>query len=83
MIGYPQSAQVAVNALTVVDAARISLPFAEAAADEIVGNVLYAFQPGDTNYEVVPAAAGSLTPYYGYWLYASQACTLSFPAPSP
>ena len=80
MIGCPQMAPFAVSALTVVDTSNASHTFAAAASSGIVQDPMYTFQAGDTNYEVVTGASGSLTPYDGYWLYASQPCTLVFPA---
>ena len=83
MIGCPWPGPVAVNQLTVTGPSGVASPFIDAVSSGLVGGSLYTFQAGDSAYEVIDPASGALTPYVGYWLYASQAGTLSFPALAP
>ena len=80
MVGCPQSTPITIASLTVTNSANTTQTFVSAAASGVVGNVLYTYQSGDTSYEVISDATGSLIPYDGYWLYASQPCTLTIPA---
>ena len=81
MVGGPANS-IAIASLAVTDSSNTSHSFADAASTGLVGATLYTFQAGDTAYEVEPAATGSLIPYEGYWLYASQPCTLNIPMSS-
>ena len=79
MIGCP-SYSLEVNTIDVENAAKGgSESFSNAVTDNLVGGTLYTFQAGDTAYEEVSAASGSLSPYEGYWVYALQPCTLIYP----
>ena len=79
MIGCPQSTSVALSALSVIDSTNEERSFAGAASAGVVQDPMYTFQEGDTNYEVVTGATGSLVPYEGYWMYSFAPCTLAFP----
>ena len=81
MIGCPWTSSVALSTATVLDSVNASHSTSDAVSSGLIGGSLYAFQPGDTNYEVVSATSGTMKPYLGYWLYASQACTLNIPQP--
>jgi len=80
MIGCPQITSVAVNSVSVINSSSVTNTFADAVSNGLVQANLFTWQSSDTAYEVIPYSSGNLTPYEGYWLYAYQPCTLSFPA---
>jgi hypothetical protein len=83
MISDPFDVPVAVGALQAVTTGGLVYPVG--APGSVVGDTLYSFGPSSTAYSSV--TGGSLQPFVGYWIYAFQNCTLTFPAmpgtPSP
>ena len=79
MIGCPRADPMPMSSLVVQDSGGNYHSFSDAVSSGIVQDPLYTFQPGDTAYEVVAAASSSLQPYYGYWVYTPNACTLIYP----
>ena len=82
MVGCPRATAVPMSAVTVFDAGNVAHTFGDAASSGLVENTLFTYQAGDTAYEVVDGTTGTLNAYYGYWVFASQPCTLSLPATS-
>lgn len=73
MIGDPFPAAVPVSTLTAGGASVTS--------GAVVSPTLFRYDTSTGLYAALNPATDALQPYQGYWIYATQAATLSFPAP--
>ncbi|MDQ2730917.1 MAG: hypothetical protein M3Y56_04600, partial [Armatimonadota bacterium] len=73
MIGDPFPAAVPVSTLTAGGASVTS--------GAVVSPTLFRYDTSTGLYAALNPATDALQPYQGYWIYAAQAATLSFPAP--
>jgi uncharacterized repeat protein (TIGR03803 family) len=81
MIGDPFSTAAPISEITFTpNGSSTALSFAKAVSDGIITGALFTYQSGDTAYQIL-GSAGSLTPYWGYWIWVSEDCTMSL-APS-
>jgi len=79
MIGNPRLILASVNSLNIQSKSGTET-FASAAAHGIILGTIETWQAHDTQYETQALSSASLVPFEGYWIYASEPCTLVFPA---
>jgi kumamolisin len=79
LAGNPRTAALSARTLAVALNSGATLSVGAAGTAGILDTVIYAYQPGDTGYEVIPISTGTIPAYAGFWLYSSSPCTLLFP----
>lgn len=80
-IGDPFTAAAPLSSISVVNSAGATVGLlTDAASAAVVQPTLYGFD--GTSYTALVPASDSLTPYLGYWVFASQKASLSVPAPA-
>ena len=82
MVGDPFPAEEPISATSITPTGGATQSFAAAVSNGLIEGTLFTFGSGDTDYEVIPSATGFMTPYLGYWLFASTDGTMSVPPPS-
>jgi len=82
MIGVPSLSTVNVSSVTfdnpVDPQAPVSFANASSAQYHLVSPTLYYYDPTQHQY-VTTTASGTLTPWFGYWIFAYQSCTIELP----
>ena len=80
-IGDPFTIAAPLNTITVIKADGATE--GPLASSNVVQTTLYGYNPSNNKYVALSDSTDSLQPYVGYWVFSSQASTLSVPSPGP
>ena len=81
MIGDPFPSGISMSAVTVRDGQGRQWTLPQAGGRSLIALALYSYSAAAAQYQG-QGLSGTLVPYQGYWLYATQNCTLLIPPPA-
>jgi hypothetical protein len=79
MIGDPFEVTAPIANMTFQIGTASPVTYAQAVSSGLITGALFTFGPSDSAYEV-KGPSDSLQPYWGYWIYANQACNVNISA---